>query len=203
MKNETKILGIILLLISNISINSMSKEEQKYEYGNTTLINAVFNNSLEDVENLLNQGVDVNLKNDCGNTALMIAAAKGNIEMLGIMIHLGKADLNSQDCYGHTPLMWAIVKGHLEIVKILINEGAYINIQNNEGRTALIYAVGENNKDMVRVLIAANADLNIKDHMGKTALMYALERNSNNIIEILTEYTHLVSIFKEVITSEK
>ncbi len=178
MKIKTVMLILSLALSNNVF--SMQKDEQKSE-----LIEAAFNNSITSIERLLKQGVDVNEKNKSGNTALMIAAANGNTEMLEILIYMAKANVNIQDCYGNTPLMWAVVKGYKEVVNILINANADVNIQNHEGRTALIYAVGEENKDIIEMLVKADADLNIKDYKDKTALIYAKERSQEDIADFL------------------
>lgn len=187
---KIKVIMLILSFILSNNIFSMQKDEQEGQ-----LIEAAFNNSIEVIERLLKQGVDVDEKNKSGNTALMIAAANGNTEMLRMLIYMAKANVNIQDCYGNTPLMWAVVKGYAEIVNILINANADVNIQNHEGRTALIYAVGEENKDIVEILVKANADLNIKDHKDKTALIYAKQIGKEDIVNFLI-LTTLARIFE-------
>jgi len=94
---------------------------------NTAIMEAAMAGRTNAVKELLNLGAEVNLRNDRGQTALMLAVAWGmdnNTNVLSILIAHG-ADVNA-DASGETPLHVALVSGdeHAETVKILRAAGA-------------------------------------------------------------------------------
>jgi outer membrane protein assembly factor BamB len=73
---------------------------------------------------LLDQGADANTKNEIGVTTLMIAASKGQLDMVKLFVERG-ADVNARDgIWYQTPLSTAVGRGHAEVVKFLIDAGA-------------------------------------------------------------------------------
>ena len=80
-------------------------------------------NEIEELHELLAHGVDVNLRQDAGVTALMIAAYHGRIEMVRALTDRG-ADVNLADKDGFTAAMLAHQRGYAEIVSTLVARGA-------------------------------------------------------------------------------
>ena len=60
---------------------------------------------------LMDAGADMNAQDMYGDTALIIAAKKGNAIQLDILIKVG-ANVNVQDKYGNTPLMIVAQNGN-------------------------------------------------------------------------------------------
>ena len=75
------------------------------------------------VKALLEQGADVNAKDNDGFTALMFAARDGQTDTVPALLAKG-ADVNAKDNDGRTALMRAKKKGHKEIVQLLKKAGA-------------------------------------------------------------------------------
>lgn len=69
------------------------------------------------------QGVDVNLKNQDGNTFLMLAAYSGHPELVRVLIEVG-ADVDALNERGQAPLAGAIFKKEDAVVDMLIDAGA-------------------------------------------------------------------------------
>ena len=67
--------------------------------------------------------VDVNLKNNEGNTPLHWAAGQGELEIVKILISNG-ADINAKGKSNWTPLRWAEAMGNTDIAEILRLAGA-------------------------------------------------------------------------------
>jgi ankyrin repeat protein len=67
---------------------------------------------------LLDHGADVNARNSGGLTALMIAAASNQAEMVSLLINSG-ADKNAKDENGNTALGIAQSKGNDAVIKLL------------------------------------------------------------------------------------
>ena len=67
--------------------------------------------------------IDVNAKDEDGETPLVHAAANGHKEIAGLLIANG-ADVNTKDDKGMTPLHDAAEEGYKEIVELLIANDA-------------------------------------------------------------------------------
>jgi ankyrin repeat protein len=92
------------------------------------------------IENLLNNGVNVNLSDKSGITPLMIAINYNNNDAINNLIAKG-ANLNAQDGEGRTALMHAVRNCNPETVKTLVTAGANLQIKGVNGRTALDYTI--------------------------------------------------------------
>lgn len=71
----------------------------------------------------IDQGVDVELKNQDGNTLLMLAAYNGAAEALAALIARG-GNVNQLNDRGQSPLAGAIFKREDTVIDLLIDAGA-------------------------------------------------------------------------------
>ncbi len=71
---------------------------------------------------LIDNGADVNIRNDEGYTPLHWAAGEGQKELVVILIVHG-ADVNAHNKRGWTPLRWAEAQSQKEIARILMAAG--------------------------------------------------------------------------------
>ncbi|MEN6370985.1 MAG: ankyrin repeat domain-containing protein [Armatimonadota bacterium] len=155
---------------------------------------------IKQVEELLNSGIDVDIKDRNSYTPLRhaaesqkkevvkllltkgakpdlhIAACLGDDKMLIDLINQGM-DVNSTDSLGETPLHMAAQNDHVDTVNLLISKGANTNAKNNQWqtRTPLHYAAEFRNNKVVELLLKAGADVNVKDNYGNTPLAAAVE----------------------------
>ncbi|MBD2302569.1 ankyrin repeat domain-containing protein [Nostoc sp. FACHB-87] len=145
------------------------------------LTDAVDNDNLCQVKEIIARGADINAPNTDGLTALITASAKSRLSILKELLVLG-ANPNIGDDDGKTPLMYAVGESNnrIHICINLIQAGANINVQDNYGRTALMEAANIGSPSCVQLLIEMNADINIKDCEGKSALDYALLHSQDN-----------------------
>ncbi|MEW6348849.1 MAG: ankyrin repeat domain-containing protein [Thermodesulfobacteriota bacterium] len=89
------------------------------------------------IEELLDQGVDVDAVDDKGRTALMWAASWGRHDIVQLLLERG-AQADIRDGYGETALIKAARRGREDIVETLINlGGADPRACDNWGKTAL------------------------------------------------------------------
>ena len=103
-----------------------------------TFIKAAEAGKMELVRELLDAGIDVNLANHRGQTALMLASVEGHIDTVHMLIEAG-ADLNIN--HSGTALIAAIEGGHSEVAQMLIQAGTDANLKAPQtGWTALDYA---------------------------------------------------------------
>ncbi|MDD5613821.1 MAG: ankyrin repeat domain-containing protein [Candidatus Omnitrophica bacterium] len=150
------------------------------------LYNAVLDDDIATLRDLLSKGADPNATNMFGMYALGTAASKGNLDMIKILLENG-ADINSQDdMMGWTPLISAANKGNNEAVKLLIDRGAIIDAADTAGYTALIYAATAGYKDTVELLVKSGADINYASG-GYSPLISALDNGHTETAKVLIE----------------
>jgi|SRR5271157_6101415 len=87
------------------------------------LIQAAGKNDLTQVQNLLEQGTDVNAKDDDGVTALTGTSFEGHFDVAKLLVEKG-ADVNIKRKDGDTALMAGSAKDHTKIVELLKAHGA-------------------------------------------------------------------------------
>lgn len=149
------------------------------------IFDAINNNDLNRVKNIISSGGNVNAINKGGMTALIVASEKGNVEIVRELIKAG-ANVNGSNSVGWTPLMGASFEGNTEVVKELINSGANINAYGIKYRnTALMQAIRGENPEIVKILVDAGADINMKNANGETAYDKAMEVGLTEVAELL------------------
>lgn len=117
------------------------------------LIEAASKGDAAEVKEQIDRGVDVNICNIDGRTALIYAAWKGHVEVAKLLLIKG-ASVNYQ-CRSHpnyTALMCAVFSGHHEMVKLLLDNGADPNLKETMHGTALSFAIREKNDEIVKLL---------------------------------------------------
>ncbi len=115
------------------------------------MIDSVRNNELERVIDFLDDGVDPNWKNNCGDTALIVASRYGYSDIAGILLD-HKADPDTKDDVGDTALIVASRYGYTAIVGMLMIYGANPDRKNNVGDTAVIVASRYGYSDIVNLI---------------------------------------------------
>ena len=137
---------------------------------------------------LLEQGVDVDLRETLGQTPLHSAAWLGKVEAGQFLLDRG-ADIGAQDDNGWTPLFPAAIKGQVEFARMLLDRGAAIEARNTSGETALHQAVFGGDIQIVRFLLEHGADINACDGSGQTPSELGTAWGHHDIVEVLqSEY---------------
>ena len=138
-KGDTQIVNELLRAGANVHHKITGR-------GDTALTQAVGYGQTEIAKALIEKGANVNQLTYNG-TPLMIAAARGDSEMIDILL-AANANVNFGRAQQGTPLIQAVRNGNIEIVQKLLNAGANPTITTNRGRTAesFIYELKEPSK---------------------------------------------------------
>lgn len=143
------------------------------------------NSTFKVVELLLAAKANVNDINKREQTALMLAAIRGGVESVTMLLKAGTT-INVKDNEGLTPLMYAAWGGRppaFDILTALLKAGAKVNDVSQDGETALMLAARHGTADVLQTLLAAHATINAKTKKGQTALMYVIEGYNDNKLE--------------------
>jgi len=107
----------------------------KFDKG-TVFLSAVASADIDEVIKLLDEGVDIDYRNNDGLTALHQACIDENEEMVNLLIERD-ANIEAVDNEGWTPLHAAASAGNVDIAQILVDNGANLAAVNNEGEVPL------------------------------------------------------------------
>lgn len=152
----------------------------------------------------------VNDTDELGRTALHLAAARGDVALVGILLEAG-ADASAKNAAGHQAievaqgedvinllktagvarekelaLSKAVKNGKIKEVKAALAAGVNVNAL-NEDKTGnmLSVAVLADNVEMVKLLLSAGADVNAVPHGAKSVLHCAAVRSNGEIVRAL------------------
>lgn len=128
------------------------------------------------VQELLQQGMDIESTDVVGNTPLIFAARYGRNDEVRFLIERG-ADVNARSRTGGTPLREAVNKMDAETVRLLLDAGAEVDVKDSEGETALFYAVRHGFLPGLEMLLAHGADPNATNNHGDTPLIYVVRQD--------------------------
>ena len=124
------------------------KNKKDYNAG-TPLQWAAIEGQLEVVKYFVEKlKVDVNQKNEDGETLLHLAVVKrmeenlevavqGRLDVISYLIDRWGLSVDQQDKKGNTPLHGAVWEGQIDVGKLLVEKGAQLDIANNAGTTPL------------------------------------------------------------------
>ncbi len=142
----------------------------------------------QDLQQVIDQGVDVNARDDVGKTALhWVAQAKP--EVITTLLTSG-ADVNAKDKWDRTPLHFVAATGSLENIRLLLGAGAEVNAKTANDWTPIHGAAKFGAAQNVTVLLEAGADATAKTEMGETPFTFGASNpklEGSEALEILEE----------------
>lgn len=113
--------------------------------------------------------VKTEVRNEQGESVLMLAALKGYLPLVKVLID-HDADVNKP---GWTPLHYAASAGQVAVIEHLLEHSAYIDAESPNGSTPLMLAAMYGSPDAVQRLILAGADLKVLNQQGLSAWDFA------------------------------
>lgn len=132
---------------------------------------------------LLRELYNENQKDAWGQTPLIRASAKGNVDHMKLLMDKG-ALVDLQDNNGCTAMNVAC---NSYVISFLLEHNASINNQSCTGETPLFNVCGFDDCKACELLIQAHADIHIKCKMGNTALHKACLHGSILCVQLLID----------------
>ena len=157
--------------------------------GETGLTQAFKLDSFRAAQGLINTpSVNVNLPNSKGETPLMMAAIKGQVDLARALIARG-ADVNRQ---GWTPLHYAVSTpsedgSDVKMLALLLDKHAYIDAASPNGTTPRMLAAQYGTRSAVQELIKQGADAKLKNQQGLTATDFAQRAERPEVVGWLAQ----------------
>ncbi|XP_010680878.1 uncharacterized protein LOC104895930 [Beta vulgaris subsp. vulgaris] len=161
------------------------------------------NGHLDVVRFLIDNGADINVVNNLGETALQLAACSRRTEVAKMLVVHG-ANINAKDKFGATAMHYAAYTGNLELCKFLIQYGAEIDALDESEFTPLMTAAQANHKEVALYLTRSGASwvgLNEVEEGYTTVLESCSEDVAEAILETLKEMGMIVDTVRRVSSS--
>jgi uncharacterized protein len=152
------------------------------EKGQTGLVLAMQERSLKAADVLLSHpAIQIDALNQAGESALMMAALKGEITGARALLERG-AKVNQA---GWSALHYAAAGTEAPLVGLLLQKGADVNAASPNGSTPLMMAAQYGNEDSVKLLLAAGADPKRRNQRDLTASDFARLAGRENLASAL------------------
>jgi len=198
-------------LIQSILLNSL-KEEKKEDidmvkhmvkeyhvevnardkFGESSLTIASRRRNINLIDFLIEEGVDIDTKNNRGNTALIDISGVGDTETMKYLVDKHGADINMADDEGWTALMAASFAGNLDHVDFLFKSGANVEAVDKKGWTALTLATERGHLHVVRYLVKNGANvIRVYENVGN-ALTVAAKVGNIPLLKCLTNHIEMI-----------
>jgi len=156
----------------------------KDEHGQPGIVMALHEGSFRAARALADSPkLRVDLTNNADETALMLAASSGQMDIAKILISKG-AMINKP---GWSPLHYAAWTGQLDMIRYLLTRGADINAGSPNGTTPLMMAAAYAAPAAVTLLLQSGANIGQCNQLNMTALDFAKHYERPDAIRILTQ----------------
>ncbi|WP_420490427.1 ankyrin repeat domain-containing protein [Neobacillus niacini] len=178
---------MVLVLLTGCGINKEEAREElaklNISYSPNDFVKAAENNDMRVVDLFIKSGMEPNVQNDNGQTALLNATMKENAEMVKLLINEG-ADPTIQNNDGENALIYATIKPSLgETLKLFLEDKKLDLNKTFFGYNLAMIAAQEPNKSAFDQIIQKKIDIKIKNTQGESLLHSAVKGKDLQIIK--------------------
>jgi ankyrin repeat protein len=183
--------ALALTLVVLLSACGGADEPEPSPELNAKLLEAARANQVDAARELIEQGADVNVKDETEQSAYLYATSEVGPDPALLELTLANGgDVGAKDSYNGTGLIRAAHRGYPEIVRRLIDAGVELDHVNRLGWTALLEAIilgdgGPDHVETVRLIVDAGADVHLADSQGVTPLAHAERAGQEGVAAIL------------------
>ncbi len=179
--------SIVETLISvggNVNCLDYISDDNRTHNGWNALIHATFGGHYDTVKVLLANQANVNLVGFGRDTALTVAASKGNTDLVKLLLQY-KADIHHLATFGNALAYASRFSANPENVEALIQAGSDVNSTKQcdssfvKGQTPLMLAAEHKHIEVMKVLLAWGANIDQEDKNKRTPLHFAANLPEN------------------------
>ncbi|XP_026362562.1 ankycorbin isoform X8 [Ursus arctos] len=171
-----------------LSVSMVKGKTNEWNKNDDRLLQAVENGDAEKVSSLLGKkGASATKHDSEGKTAFHLAATKGHVECLRVMVTHG-VDVTAQDTAGHSALHLAAKNSHHECVRKLLQSKCPAESVDSSGKTALHYAAAQGCLQAVQALCEHKSPINLKDLDGSIPLLLAVQNGHSEVCCFLLDH---------------
>ena len=160
--------------------------------GETALHNLAYgNNDIKTLEYFLSKNVDVNQRDNKGNTPLLNATYRNKLEVIKLFAKHTK-NINSTNKEGHSALTNATQNNTLEVVNFLISKGADVNVIDSKGNHLGYYLMQYYSpkrktelNEKLKALTKKGFDITKPQKDGNTLYHLALDKNDLALLKLV------------------
>lgn len=143
------------------------------------------------VERALAEGTLIDCRTGTGRTALHIAASRGNVSIISLLLSRG-ADIEARDVLEYTPLARAASQGKDCSIERLLRAGARVNVHDRLKNTPLLDVIARCRASTLSRLLEQGADLTVSNRrwVGPMEALESARDDSRDIKEqILSQFS--------------
>nr|XP_035963329.1 ankycorbin isoform X2 [Halichoerus grypus] len=171
-----------------LSVSMVKGKTNEWNKNDDRLLQAVENGDAEKVASLLGKkGASATKQDSEGKTAFHLAATKGHVECLRVMVTHG-VDVTAQDTAGHSALHLAAKNSHHECIRKLLQSKCPAESVDSSGKTALHYAAAQGCLPAVQALCEHKSPINLKDLDGNIPLLLAVQNGHSEVCRFLLDH---------------
>jgi len=159
-----------------------------YDFDEKSFFSAAARSDLIAVNGFLSAGINPNVKDENGDTALTSAAARGDSKIVNALL-LGEADVNAKGRNGWTALLLALDGERDEVTDLMLAQpNVDLKAETPNGMNTLMLAVWHQRYGIVRQLLNRGVEVNHQDKDGDTPVHGAAFYGNADILHILLSY---------------
>ena len=178
--------------LQNTEVLERLEEETRHaqfiEKRDLELIDLCKTGSLQQINDAIRNGANVNARTEGERTTLMLAAIDcADPEVIRTLIS-GGADVHLRDSYGYTALMFAVdFNSNAEVAAALIEADSDVNAADNSGLTPLMIAAFKSIPETIATLLEFKADPKVKNKDNMMAIDYARRNEKLKNTDVLNK----------------
>lgn len=143
----------------------------------------------EAVELFLDTGFDKVTANARGWQMIHLAADKGHVDILKLLLERGTATSCSTRSRGARPLHLAAGRGHVEAISVLCKFGANVNDASwKDGGYPIHDAAYNGHAEVISLLHKSGATIDALDDQSQTPLLEAAKQRHSEVVRVLLEH---------------
>ncbi|RGP63215.1 ankyrin repeat [Fusarium longipes] len=135
---------------------------------------------------LQQEGIQVDIKDSKGQTALMMAVGSKNKQIVELLINQD-ANINLQDLDGMTALVHSVRNDLQEITELLLQRGANTCVEDFKGLTAFDYAIDRGNTQLCRHVLERLTEQERPGFVGRKRMAAACKNGHTDIIRLFLQ----------------